>query len=136
MLRVIIIFQTFQQSTVLTPFVSSAASGITMSIIITPIDVIATRLFNQGAFISIQIRIAYLYNIYNKSCFITYYHFLIISGVSKDGKGLFYANIYDCFMKTFKAEGIYGFYKGFVPICLKYAPRTIITLTSWDLLKK
>lgn len=31
------------------------------------------------------------------------------------GKGLMYRNIFDCFYKTFKVEGIHGLYKGFGP---------------------
>lgn len=58
------------------------------------------------------------------------------SGVDSNGKGLLYKNIIDCFVKTFRAEGFKGFYKGFIPNYWRIAPHTILNLTFWEQLKK
>lgn len=78
-------------------------------------------------------------------------------GVDANGKGLLYRNIFDCFYKTFKVEGIHGFYKGFYPNYLRYnlknhiyiiytnyfiiffyrmAPHHLLNLTFWEQFKK
>lgn len=59
-----------------------------------------------------------------------------IEGVDQNGKGLLYRNIFDCFVKTFKIEGVRGLYKGFVANYYRCAPHTILNLTFWDLFKK
>lgn len=59
-----------------------------------------------------------------------------VAGVDKNGKGLLYNNLLDCFMKTFKIEGVRGLYKGFVANYCRCAPHTILNLTFWDLFKK
>ena len=70
----------------------------------TPFDVVATRLFNQG--------------------------------VDKDGNGLLYKNLVDCFIKTYKVEGILCLYKGFVANYWRAAPHTILNLTFWEQFKQ
>lgn len=62
--------------------------------------------------------------------------FFHIAGVDQNGKGLLYRNIFDCFVKTFKIEGMRGLYKGFVANYYRCAPHTILNLTFWDLFKK
>lgn len=47
-----------------------------------------------------------------------------------------YRNIFDCFVKTFKYEGVRGLYKGFVANYCRVAPHTMLNLTFWDLFKK
>lgn len=59
-----------------------------------------------------------------------------LSGVDKNGNGLLYRNIFDCFIKTFKVEGMRGLYKGFVANYYRCAPHTMLNLTIWELFKK
>ncbi|CDO69412.1 hypothetical protein BN946_scf184791.g7 [Trametes cinnabarina] len=53
-----------------------------------------------------------------------------------DGRmiGTLYKNPFDCLWKTFKTEGLYGWYKGSTAHFLRIAPHTIITLTANDLI--
>uniref|UniRef100_A0A2M4BUG6 Putative mitochondrial oxaloacetate transport protein n=1 Tax=Anopheles marajoara TaxID=58244 RepID=A0A2M4BUG6_9DIPT len=55
--------------------------------------------------------------------------------VSADGRGLLYRNIFDCFVKIYRSEGVHGFYKGFVPMYLRVAPHTMLNLTFWEFFK-
>ncbi|PFH52255.1 hypothetical protein AMATHDRAFT_2261 [Amanita thiersii Skay4041] len=48
--------------------------------------------------------------------------------------GVLYKNPIDCLWKTFKAEGIRGWYKGSTAHFLRIAPHTIITLTANDII--
>lgn len=79
-------------------------SGFFTCVCMTPFDVVATRLFNQG--------------------------------LDKNGNGLLYKNIFDCFYKTVKIEGFRGLYKGFIANYWRAAPHTILNLTFWEQLKK
>ncbi|KAI6031448.1 mitochondrial carrier domain-containing protein [Pisolithus microcarpus] len=49
-------------------------------------------------------------------------------------RGRLYKNPIDCLWKTFKAEGVYGWYKGSTAHFLRIAPHTIITLTANDII--
>lgn len=57
-------------------------------------------------------------------------------GVDANGRGLLYNGLTDCFIKVFKSEGVYGFYKGVVANYMRLAPHGIFTLLFWDLLKE
>ncbi|EEB18634.1 mitochondrial 2-oxoglutarate/malate carrier protein, putative [Pediculus humanus corporis] len=57
-------------------------------------------------------------------------------GVDKNGKGLLYNGIIDCFIKMSKTEGILGFFKGFGPCYLRIGPHSLLTLVFWDIFKK
>lgn len=96
--------QFFQNSVFLTAVTASMVSGMCTVVCMTPFDVVATRLFNQG--------------------------------LDQKGRGLLYNNIFDCFYKTYKAEGMRGLYKGFVPNYWRAAPHTILNLTFWEQFKK
>lgn len=96
--------QVFRESVFLTAVTASMVSGFFTVVAMTPFDVVATRLFNQG--------------------------------LDKDGRGLLYRNIYDCFCKTIKTEGLRSLYKGFVPNYWRAAPHTILNLTFWEQFKK
>ncbi|KAL5290556.1 SLC25A34.2 family protein [Megaselia abdita] len=61
---------------------------------------------------------------------------LFNQGMDANGKGLLYNNLIDCFVKTFKVEGIAGLYKGFVANYWRAAPHTILNLTFWEQFKK
>lgn len=61
-------YELFKNSVLLTAIGSSMASSFCAVVCMTPFDVVATRVFNQG--------------------------------VDKNGKGLLYKNIFDCFLKT------------------------------------
>ncbi|KAL0581060.1 Mitochondrial oxaloacetate carrier protein [Marasmius crinis-equi] len=53
-----------------------------------------------------------------------------------DGRlvGTLYRNPIDCLWKTFKAEGVRGWYKGSTAHFMRIAPHTIITLTANDII--
>lgn len=97
-------YEIFQKSVLLTAIGSSMASSFCAVVCMTPFDVVATRMFNQG--------------------------------VDSNGKGLLYKNIFDCFLKTFRYEGLKGLYKGFVPNYCRTAPHSILNLTFWEQFKK
>ncbi|XP_062540742.1 solute carrier family 25 member 35-like [Armigeres subalbatus] len=96
-------YELFQESVVLTALASSTVAGFIMSVSMSPVDVVTTRMTNQG--------------------------------VSSSGKGLLYKSILDCFVKTYRAEGIDGMYKGFVPLYMRVVPHTVLNLTFWDFFK-
>lgn len=68
------------------------------------------------------------------------FHFFFINllftiGVDSQGRGLLYNGIIDCFIKTGRSEGIYGFYKGIGANYMRLAPHGALCLVFWDLLK-
>lgn len=67
---------------------------------------------------------------------VIYYFAFAYLGVDINGKGLLYGNIVDCFIKTFKVEGLKGLYKGFVPNYWRVAPHTVLHLTFWEEMKR
>ncbi|XP_055378671.1 solute carrier family 25 member 35-like [Condylostylus longicornis] len=97
-------YEVFSNSVFLNACASSMVSGFFTVIFMTPFDVVATRLFNQG--------------------------------VDKNGRGLLYKNLFDCFWKTFQYEGVKGLYKGLIPNYWRTAPHTILNLTFWEQFKK
>ncbi|XP_053676397.1 solute carrier family 25 member 35-like [Anopheles nili] len=96
-------YEVFQESIVLTALASSTVAGFFTSVLMSPCDVVTTRITNQA--------------------------------VSATGKGLLYSNIFDCFAKIYRSEGVHGFYKGFFPMYLRVAPHTMLNLTFWELFK-
>ncbi|EFA03336.1 mitochondrial uncoupling protein Bmcp [Tribolium castaneum] len=88
-------------------FVSSLFASLGSAIASTPIDVVRTRLMNQRKL--------------------------------KTG-GLLPAHIYtstaNCFYQTFKNEGFWAFYKGFVPTLFRMGPWNIIFFITYEQLKK
>ncbi|KAF8846094.1 mitochondrial carrier [Paxillus ammoniavirescens] len=86
---------------------SSSVSGVCVCIVMQPADTALTRVYNQPT-----IRLP-------------------------DGrlKGTLYNNPIDCLWKTFKAEGLFGWYKGSTAHFLRIAPHTIITLTANDIIQ-
>lgn len=97
-------YEIFRSSVFLTAVSASIISGFFVSIVMTPFDVVATRIFNQG--------------------------------IDKNGKGILYRGITDCFVKTLKIEGVRGLYKGFISNFCRVAPHTVLNLTFWEQLKK
>uniref|UniRef100_A0A182P228 Uncharacterized protein n=1 Tax=Anopheles epiroticus TaxID=199890 RepID=A0A182P228_9DIPT len=96
-------YEVFQESVVLTALGSSTVAGFFTSVMMSPCDVVTTRMTNQA--------------------------------LSVNGKGLLYTNIFDCFLKIYRSEGIHGYYKGFVPMYLRVAPHTMLNLTFWEFFK-
>ena len=43
-----------------------------------------------------------------------------------------YSSVFDCFLKSFKAEGIYGLYKGFLPNWMRLGPHSVISFILYD----
>lgn len=55
--------------------------------------------------------------------------------VGPTGKGTMYHNVPDCFIKIFRKEGVWGFYKGWGPSFFRLVPHTILSLVFWDQLR-
>lgn len=49
-----------------------------------------------------------------------------------NGKGELYAGVFDCAKKTYKSEGLRGFYKGWTAQYFRIGPHTIITFLLWE----
>ncbi|KAF2074568.1 hypothetical protein CYY_004114 [Polysphondylium violaceum] len=56
--------------------------------------------------------------------------------IDQHGNGTLYKSSFDCLVKTFKAEGIKGLYKGFIPNWLRIGPHTIVTFIVFEYLRK
>ncbi|KAF8921953.1 oxaloacetate carrier [Mucidula mucida] len=85
---------------------SSTVSGMCVCIAMQPADTALTRMYNQP------------------------------TKRNEAGKlvGALYKNPFDCLWKTFKVEGVRGWYKGSTAHFLRIAPHTIVTLTANDLI--
>lgn len=55
--------------------------------------------------------------------------------VCNQGRGTMYTSVPDCFVKIFKKEGVWGFYKGWGPSFFRLVPHTILSLVFWDQLR-
>ncbi|XP_064651776.1 mitochondrial substrate carrier family protein ucpB-like [Lineus longissimus] len=47
-----------------------------------------------------------------------------------------YTNSFDCAIKTLRAEGLFGLYKGFIPNWMRIGPHTIVTFFIFEQLRK
>ncbi|KAF8346966.1 mitochondrial carrier domain-containing protein [Amanita rubescens] len=92
----------------LTFLVSSSFSGACVCLVMQPADTATTRMYNQPTTQLPNGRVV----------------------------GTLYKNPIDCLWKTFKTEGIYGWYKGSTAHFLRIAPHTIITLTMNDIITR
>lgn len=92
--------QIFPVNSWLNTFGATICSAFTVTMCMTPFDVVSTRMYNQG--------------------------------IDKHGNGLHYKNVVDCFVKIFRTEGLWGFYKGWGPSFLRLGPHTVLSLTIWD----
>lgn len=43
-----------------------------------------------------------------------------------------YSGVFDCFVKSVKAEGVFGLYKGFLPNWMRLGPHSVISLLMYD----
>lgn len=55
--------------------------------------------------------------------------------LSVDGKGLKYSSPVDALMKAFRAEGLRGLYKGFLPNWLRIGPHTMVSFFIFEQLR-
>jgi len=85
---------------------SSSVSGMCVLLVMQPADTTLTRMYNQPT----------------------------VVGPDGKSKGVLYKNPIDCLWKTFKAEGVRGWYKGSTAHFMRIAPHTIITLTANDII--
>ncbi|KDQ63237.1 hypothetical protein JAAARDRAFT_29258 [Jaapia argillacea MUCL 33604] len=85
---------------------SSSVSGFCVLVVMQPADTALTRVYNQP------------------------------TKLLPDGRqvGALYKNPIDCLWKTFKTEGVKGWYKGSTAHFFRIAPHTIITLTANDII--
>jgi hypothetical protein len=51
------------------------------------------------------------------------------------GKGNLYTSTFDCFQKTYMAEGFMGFYKGWLPNWMRIGPHTVVTFVILEQLR-
>lgn len=114
-------YEFFADSIFFTAFGASMVSGLFTAITMTPFDVVATRMFNQGR------RTIFSFNENTN---------LYLLGVNAHGRGLLYKNIFECFVKTLRVEGFWALYKGFLANYMRLAPHTILNLTFWEQFKK
>lgn len=50
--------------------------------------------------------------------------------------GMQYAGVVDCIKKVFQKEGLLGFYRGCATNLLRTTPSTVITFTSYEMIKR
>ncbi|KAH8926678.1 mitochondrial carrier [Atractiella rhizophila] len=93
--------QYMPSDSVFTYILASTFSGACVCLVMQPADTALTRMYNQSP-----------------------------DALGPDGKprGLLYKNPFDCLWKTFKVEGIRGWYKGSTAHLLRIAPHTVLTL--------
>ncbi|RLN79031.1 hypothetical protein BBJ28_00007571 [Nothophytophthora sp. Chile5] len=53
-----------------------------------------------------------------------------------NGKGHLYSGVVDCILKTLRAEGITGFYKGWAAHYMRLGPHTVFTFLFWEQAKR
>lgn len=90
-------------------FISSFVASLGSAVASTPIDVVRTRLMNQR-------------NLKEKRN---------VSSTTHIYKGTI-----DCFIQTFRNEGFWAFYKGFIPAWFRMGPWNIIFFITYEQLKK
>ncbi|XP_021925807.1 solute carrier family 25 member 35-like isoform X2 [Zootermopsis nevadensis] len=56
-------------------------------------------------------------------------------GTDSQGRGLLYKGVVDCFIKMWNTEGVYGFFKGFMPNYTRLGPHTVLCFVFWDALR-
>lgn len=84
--------------------VASLGAGFVAAVVTNPIDVVKTRLMNQGS----------------------------AALASSNEGGVRYKGMVDCFASIAKQEGLIGFYKGFTPNFLRLGPQTIMTFIFYE----
>lgn len=62
--------------------------------------------------------------------------FDVISTRLYNQTGTTYSGVVDCFVKTIKAEGLRGLYKGWLPQFTRIGPHTVLTFVFWEQLKR
>jgi solute carrier family 25 (mitochondrial folate transporter), member 32 len=67
------------------------------------------------------------------SC-ITYPYQVIKSRIQQRGVGsqYFYTGVVDCVTKTWKQEGVRGFFRGLIPNAMKVAPSSALTFVVYE----
>lgn len=57
-------------------------------------------------------------------------------GLDAGGRGLLYSGVVDAFIKIFRTEGLWGFYKGWAASYFRLGPHTVLSLVFWDEFRK
>ena len=101
-------------------------SGFVVAVVINPLDVVTTRLYNQPAqvaeFLSKFINIYTTHFIGNKCSLYKVYLFI---------QGRLYSSYIDCVVKIARAEGLPAFYKGLAAQYLRIGPHSFLSLLFW-----
>lgn len=87
--------------------ISGMTAGFVMATATSPIDVVKTRIMNQK-----------------------------LAHQSGQHVGHVYTGSMDCFIRTLKAEGPLGFYKGLVPNFLRLGPHTLLSFVVYEQLRR
>lgn len=53
----------------------------------------------------------------------------------KNGVGVLYSGVFDCFRKTFQSEGVSGLMKGWTAHYMRLGPHTVATFVLWEQVK-
>lgn len=114
-------YDVLTDSPLLMTFTASMVGGVAISLMMTPFDLVSTRLYNQGKYFQ------FVSNYVDQKQFL---------GVDKFGKGLLYSGYIDCVFKIWKTEGFLGFYKGLGPSYFRLGPHTVLCLVFWDEFKE
>jgi len=96
------------EDSILSHVISGMTAGFVMATATSPIDVVKTRIMNQK----------------------------LASQTGQTVGGHIYTGSLDCFVRTMKAEGPLGFYKGFVPNFLRLGPHTLLSFVVYEQLRR
>lgn len=56
-------------------------------------------------------------------------------GTDSHGRGMLYRGVFDCFIRIYQTEGLWGFYKGWGASLFRLGPHTVLTLVFWNQLQ-
>lgn len=117
-------YQYLENRRLLTSFLASMIGGVSISVMVTPFDLILTRLYNQRKLPNYLLMPPDLLKIS-----------LLFLAIDAKGLGIHYTSYMDCISKIYRTEGISAFYKGVGPIYFRLGPHTVLCLVFWDTYK-
>jgi len=106
--HLLIEYHVVKEDNFLTQIIAGMSAGIIVATVTSPIDVVKTRIMNQKAALE----------------------------KGKPAPGPLYKGSWDCIVRTFKAEGFRGFYKGYLPNVMRLGPHTLLSFVTYEQLRK